>query len=105
MIVCRLLLTGLVYGFIPSTADIAKCLDADPLAHVYCSGVSANDLQYVLVVDEANRPIFDIKLDVESVENQGYSVAFDRAGHHYNNGVGLTYVYDGGMGINIKTGN
>lgn len=95
----------LVYGFIPSTADIAKCLDADPLAHVYCSGVSANDLQYVLVVDEANRPIFDIKLDVESVENQGYSVAFDRAGHHYKNGVGLTYVYDGGMGINIKTGN
>lgn len=95
----------LVYGFIPSTADIVKCLDADPLAHVYCSGVSANDLQYVLVVDEANRPIFDIKLDVESVENQGYAVAFDRAGHHYSNGVGLTYVYDGGMGINIKTGN
>lgn len=95
----------LVYGFIPSTADIVKCLDADPLAHVYCSGVSANDLQYVLVVDEANRPIFDIKLDVESVENQGYSVAFDRAGHHYSNGVGLSYVYDGGMGINIKTGN
>ena len=95
----------LVYGFIPTTADIAKCLDADPLAHVYCSGVSANDLQYVLVVDEANRPIFDIKLDVESVENQGYSVAFDRAGHHYINGVGLSYVYDGGMGINIKTGN
>lgn len=95
----------LVYGFIPSTADIVKCLDADPLAHVYCSGVSANDLQYVLVVDEANRPIFDIKLDVEGVENQGYSVAFDRAGHHYRNGVGLTYVYDGGMGINIKTGN
>jgi hypothetical protein len=95
----------LVYGFIPSTADIVKCLDADPLAHVYCSGVSANDLQYVLVVDEENRPIFDIKLDVESVENQGYSVAFDRAGHHYSNGVGLSYVYDGGMGINIKTGN
>lgn len=95
----------LVYGFIPTTADIVKCLDADPLAHVYCSGVSANDLQYVLVVDEANRPIFDIKLDVESVENQGYSVAFDRAGHHYKDGVGLSYVYDGGMGINIKTGN
>lgn len=95
----------LVYGFIPSTADIVKCLDADPLAHLYCSGVSANDLQYVLVVDEANRPIFDIKLDVESVENQGYSVAFDRAGHHYINGIGLSYVYDGGMGINIKTGN
>lgn len=96
----------LVYGFIPTTADIIKCLDADPLAHLYCSGVSANDLQYVLVVDEANRPIFDIKLDVESVENQGYSVAFDRAGHHdYVDGAGLSYTYDGGMGINIKTGN
>lgn len=95
----------LVYGFVPTTADIVKCLDVDPLAHLYCSGISANDLQYVLIVDDKYRPIFDIKLDIESVNNQGYSVEFDKAGYHTSNVNSLSYTYSGGMAINIKTGN
>lgn len=92
---------NLVYGFIPATADIVKCLNQDPYAHLYCSGVSANDLQYLLVVDNKLRPIFDMKLDVDSVENQGYSVAFPKAYYHR----GVNAIYCGGMSINIKTGN
>lgn len=95
----------LVYGFIPTTADIVKCLDTDPLAHLYCSGISANDLQYVLIIDSKYRPIFDIKLDIENVNNQGYSVVFDKAGYHTDKDDSLSYTYSGGMAINIKTGN
>ena len=95
----------LVYGFIPSTADIVKCLDMDPLAHLYCSGVSADDLQYLLIVDDQQRPIFDIKLDVTGVENQGYSVDFDKAGYHTRTGNTLNYYYSGGLAINIENGN
>lgn len=95
----------LVYGFIPTTADIVKCLDTDPLAHLYCSGISATDLQYVLIIDDKYRPIFDIKLDIENVNNQGYSVEFDKAGYHTSDVSNLSYTYSGGMAINIKTGN
>lgn len=95
----------LVYGFIPSTADIVKCLDMDPLAHLYCSGVSADDLQYLLIVDEDLHPILDIKLDVNSVENQGYAIEFDKVGYHTDNGVGVSYTYSGGLAINIENGN
>lgn len=93
-----------VYGFIPQTADIIKCLDTDPLAHLYCSGVSADDLQYMLVLDDKQRPIFDMKLDVNSVKNQGYEVVFPKTYFHRGTHI-MTCTYNGGLGINIKTGN
>lgn len=69
---------SLVFGYIPGSADILSCLDQDVSKHLYCSGISANDIQYMLVVDAEKRPIFDVKLDVIAADNDGYIVDFEK---------------------------
>lgn len=69
---------SLVFGYIPGSADILSCLDQDASKHLYCSGISANDIQYMLVVDADKRPIFDVKLDVTAADNDGYIVDFEK---------------------------
>lgn len=69
---------SLVFGYIPGSADILSCLDQDVSRHLYCSGISADDIQYMLVVDAEKRPIFDVKLDVTAADNDGYIVDFEK---------------------------
>lgn len=69
---------SLVFGYIPGSANILSCLDQDVSRHLYCSGISANDIQYMLVVDTKKRPIFDVKLDVTAADNDGYVVDFEK---------------------------
>ena len=69
---------SLVFGYIPGSADILSCLDQDVSRHLYCSGISADDIQYMLVVDTEKRPIFDVKLDVTAADNDGYIIDFEK---------------------------
>ena len=91
----------IVFGFIPNSADILKCLDQSVSTNLYCSGISANDLQYMLVVDENRHIVFDVKLDITAAENDGY--VFEFSGIRTVNRVGGSY-YAGdlsGLAINI----
>lgn len=69
---------SLVFGYIPSSADILSCLDQDVSRHLYCSGISANDIQYVFVIDAEHHPIFDVKLDITAADNDGYIIDFEK---------------------------
>ena len=84
----------------PGSADILSCLDQDVARHLYCSGISADDTQYMLVVDAEKRPIFDVKLDVTAADNDGYIVDFEKIQT-------MTQVETGdisGLAINIVNG-
>lgn len=100
---------SLVYGYIPPSADILKALNRSTYATLNCTGVSANDLQYVLLVDEQRRPILDIKLDVTAVDNAGYIVKFDDIGSTpYIKSEFTDFLFyntKGGLAINIENGN
>lgn len=67
---------SLVFGYIPSSADILYCLNQSIVGKLTCSGISADDLQYMLVVDDKHRTIFDTKLDITAADNDGYIVDF-----------------------------
>lgn len=94
----------IVFGFIPNSADILKCLNQTVSANLYCSGISANDLQYLLIVDSDRHIVFDTKLDITAADNDGYVIEFDgiRTTEPYN---GISNVYTAGdlsgLAINI----
>lgn len=102
---------SIVYGYIPQTQNIVQALDRTIYSTLNCTGVSANDLQYMLLIDEQRRPILDVKLDTTAVDNAGYTVKFDNVGDMKLNSVPLTpiklvnYKTSGGLAINIENGN
>ena len=67
---------SLVYGFIPTSADVIRALNVAEDATLLCSGIKSDHLNYLLVVDNARRPIFDVELDVTAVDNDGYYIKF-----------------------------
>lgn len=71
-------LTGnyLTYAFVPTSADIADMLNANAAQQFTCTGLSANDLRYALIVDSAYKPIMDIELTTTAVDNDGYIIEF-----------------------------
>lgn len=67
---------SLVYSYVPTHEDITHILDSNENASLTCTGLSANDLQYVLIADEQHRPVMDIALNANEVSNNGYIVDF-----------------------------
>ena len=67
---------SLIYGFIPTSADVVRALNVAEDATLLCSGIKADHINYLLVVDNAHRPIFDVELDVTAVDNDGYYIKF-----------------------------
>lgn len=102
---------ALVYGYIPPSANIVAALNRAAYTTLNCTGISANDLQYMLLVDKDNRPILDVKLDTTAVDNAGYIVKFDRAGliqpleELPDDEVSAAFITSGGLAINIENGN
>lgn len=98
---------SLVFGYIPGSADILYCLNQSIVGGLSCSGLSANDLQYMLVIDDARRIIFDTKLDITAADNDGYIVKFPEI--RAFNGIRLYDYYVlgslSGLAINIATSN
>lgn len=68
---------SLVYGFIPTSGDIIDILNSDVTRTFTCTGLSADDMRYILLVDDAQRPILDISLDATACDNAGYIVKFE----------------------------
>lgn len=68
---------SLVYGFTPVSSDIVEILNEDVSRTFNCTGLSADDMRYILLVDNQQRPILDISLDATACKNDGYIVKFD----------------------------
>lgn len=68
---------SLVYSFIPTSGDIVKILNDDASRTFTCNGLSADDMRYILLVDDEHRPILDIALDSTACGNDGYIVKFE----------------------------
>lgn len=102
---------SIAYGYIPPSADIQQALDRSMYATLNCTGVSADDVQYMLLVDEQNRPILDVKTDVTAVDNAGYIIKFDEIGsativkNAAMNRDWLLFYPKAGLAINIENGN
>lgn len=108
---------SLVYGFIPTSADIVRALNVAEDATLECSGIKSNNLNYLLVIDKENRPIFDMKLDVTAVDNDGYYLKFpqiyvdrytaydDSQSMGYHTTALAARPKLGGIAINIENGN
>lgn len=101
---------SIVYGYIPTTQDIVQTLDRTIYSTLNCTGVSANDIQYMLLIDEQRRPILDVKLDTTAVNNAGYTIKFDNVGDMklsvpLENTRLVNYTTSGGLAINIENGN
>lgn len=110
---------SLVYGFIPTSSDVIRALNVAEDATLLCSGIKADHINYLLVVDSACRPIFDVELDVTAVDNDGYYIKFPQLYAEH-----ITAAHDeeshssgprakvlaakpklGGLAINIENGN
>lgn len=105
----------LPFGFIPISADVIRALDLAESATIKCSGLSADDLQYMLVIDEHNNPIFDMSLDITAANNDGYCIEFDSVHHPglytyavpFFPSISAVQIYTtcfGGEAINIENG-
>lgn len=68
---------SLVYSFIPTSGDIVEVLNDDASRTLTCTGLSADDMRYILLVDDKHRPILDIALDSTACGNDGYIVKFE----------------------------
>ena len=101
----------IVFGYIPPEDNIVHALDRSMYTTVNCTGISANDIQYMLIYDERQRPIMDVKLDTTAVDNAGYIVKFDGIGFLDAEVKALpptietNFTQFGGLGINIENGN
>ena len=90
----------------PTHEQITQILDEGPNAILTCTGLSANDLQYMLLVDSEKRPIMDVKLDVTAADNDGYVINFDEIGYNtVDSQLKPQFELSGGLAINIETGN
>ena len=97
---------SLVYSYVPTHEQITQILDEGPNAILTCTGLSANDLQYMLLVDSEKRPIIDVKLDVTAADNDGYVINFDEIGYNtVDSQLKPQFELSGGLAINIETGN
>ena len=108
---------SLVYAFIPTSGDIVNILNDDASRTFTCTGLSADDMRYILLVDGEHRPILDIALDSTACGNDGYIVKFEPrldnlkmigAAHFANMYFGQFRFFDDascGRLINIENGN
>jgi len=97
---------SLVYSYVPTHEQITQILDEGPNAILTCTGLSADDLQYMLLVDSEKRPIMDVKLDVTAADNDGYVINFDEIGYNtVDSQLKPQFELSGGLAINIETGN
>lgn len=101
-----LTVNSLVYSYVPTHEQITQILDEGPNAILTCTGLSADDLQYMLLVDSEKRPIMDVKLDVTAADNDGYVINFDEIGYNtVDSQLKPHFELSGGLAINIETGN
>ena len=107
----------LTYAFVPVSADIVDILNANAAQQFECTGLSADDMRYALIVDSAYKPIMDMQLTTTAVENDGYIIEFpsnveyasltNRIAHPpvYTLTYGPVPNSDHGVAINIENGN
>lgn len=96
---------ALVYSYVPNSAVIVNLLNDINRDSVVCTGLSADDLQYALIVDENKCPVMDIRLDSNGAENEGYNIQFNRVGKvtkSSSNPPTYSFTYSGGSLINIS---
>ena len=109
---------SLVFGFIPTSADVIRALNDAEDATLECTGIKSDNINYLLVVDNAHRPIFDVELDVTAADNDGYFIKFPqlwfdcgKIEDEESHSMGPRYIELtahsklGGLAINIENGN
>lgn len=65
------------FGFIPRHEDIVCLLGNEKdQRKITFNAISASDIKHLLVIDDKRRPIFDVELDAE-VLNNGYTINFN----------------------------
>lgn len=67
----------LCFGFVPMEKDIISVLDKSVNASAYARTLSSDDISYMLLLDNEQRPIVDMKFDTTAVASAGFYVEFE----------------------------
>ena len=67
----------LCFGFVPTEEDIISALNTDTNAKAYARTLSSDDISYMLLLDDQQRPIVDMKFDTTAVASAGFYVELE----------------------------
>ena len=67
----------LCFGFVPTEESIIHILDSDIHTSAYARTLSSDDISYMLLLDDKQRPILDMKMDTTAVASAGYYFEFE----------------------------
>ena len=64
----------LCFGFVPAESDIIHILDRSVNSKAYAKTLSADDISYMLLLDDQQRPIVDMKFDATAATSAGFYI-------------------------------